>query len=349
MMGRGWIVLIMAMVMLEVQVCSTSIRRAVSPQKSPVVAFYNVENLFDTIDDPQTHDEEFTPHSKRRWTSSRYHRKLAQLADVIAWLGPPLVIGVAEIENEQTVANLARAIYAQTGRSYLWVHHESPDHRGIDVALLYMADSVEALLKKDFIRVDLSSGKTTREILHAELVVRWDGVRDTLHFFVNHWPSRREGKRASEPHRIIAARTLRNAIVQVLRDAPQAEIIVMGDFNDEPTDKSITQILGALWDDSNAFLINLMANEVRSGGGSYRYRQWWNLLDQIMVSSSLRRPEGIYVDRHLARVFRDSRLLEDDERFGGQKPYRTYLGPRYHGGMSDHLPVYLILEVYRSK
>ncbi len=324
------------------QRCSHSCNREPLPSDVPVVAFYNVENLFDTFDDPRTHDEEFTPTSDKEWTARRYQRKLNDLVAVIAKLGPPLAVGLAEVENEDVVADLAAAIKRTTGIAYGWVHSESPDPRGIDVALLYRYDSVEAVLTQKSIPVRLSTG-ATRDILHAALAVRWGGVRDTLHFFVNHWPSRRGGKAATAPKRAIAARVLRNAVARLLRRNPRAEVIVMGDFNDEPTDESIYSVLGARFDDSG-FLINLMEAEMKSGWGSHRYRSAWGVLDQLMATPSVLEPEGLYVHPPQACIARWDILLEKDERYGGRKPRRTYYGPQYHGGVSDHLPVYVVLR-----
>lgn len=294
------------------------------------VVFYNVENLFDTRNDPGTGDDDFTPGGRLRWTEERYTRKLDHLAQAIALAGNdlPVLIGLCEVENAGVVKDLART-GPLAGKRYAVVHQDSPDERGIDVALLYQQDVFDRP-RTEALTVPLGSDRT-RDILHVVLA----GRADTFHVFVNHWPSRREGEERSAPKRMAAATVLADAIRQV-RTGPTTHVLVMGDFNDTPMDLSIREGLGAGCTRS-AELVDLMCVDQPPGHGSHQYQGKWDYLDQFMV------------DRELAtRVVSagalwDERLLFRHPRYG-LSPNKTYNGNSYKGGYSDHLPVVLRLK-----
>lgn len=308
------------------------------------VLFYNVENLFDTQDDPLTRDAEFLPDGARRWNDYRFYQKLKQLSKVIlssAGFDPPELIGLCEVENRFVLEKLLDATPLKN-HAYAIVHKDSPDERGIDVALLYRPDRLSPLSYQYIPVMNERSGvETTREILHAAF--RLPG-EDTLHVFFNHWPSRYGGQTESEPKRMQAARTLRKAIDEVRAEHPGAKLVVMGDLNDQPHNRSLTEGLEAVAaDDSNVDgeLINLSWGWKQ---GTIKYRQTWTVFDQIIVSDHLLKGEGWHTRPAFAAPVNLPFLLEPDSKFKGQKLKRTYVGFKYHGGFSDHLPVLLKLQ-----
>jgi endonuclease/exonuclease/phosphatase family metal-dependent hydrolase len=298
------------------------------------IVFYNVENLFDTEDDPRTNDADFLPTGKLNWTEERYTHKLRQLAKAIKWTGQelPVLIGLCEVENARVVHDLAgTAQLAAIG--YVVLHFDSPDERGIDVALL--VDPTRArLLHAEALPIALDDD-VTRDVLHAQLDVL--GPAD-LHVFVNHWSSRHGGKEASEPKRMAAANMVRAQVDALLEQDPDAQILIMGDLNDGPTDRSVQQGLRASCSSrERADLFALMCMDQPAGHGSYHYQGEWNYLDQFVVSRSLlERTES-------AKALWDKRLLFRHPEHG-QSPDRSYSGGHYKGGFSDHLPVVLRLK-----
>jgi hypothetical protein len=300
--------------------------------------FYNAENLFDIIDDTITDDNEFLPSSAKKWTSYRYSDKIHKIEKVIIAIGgynPPGIIGLCEIENK-TVLN-ALAIESNLAKfPYGIIHKDSPDSRGIDVALLYRKDKIKKL-GEEFITVPFSDHKTTRDILYFKALLR----KDSLHIFVNHWPSRYGGQQQSEQYRIIAAKALRRKIDSILSIQQTAHILIMGDFNDEPTNKSISNHLRSYKPDQNiadTALYNLAHNT--EFPGTIKYKGQWYCFDQIIISGSLLDNKLPDTDRTM-HIFSASYLLEEDIKFPGKRPFRTYYGPYYHGGFSDHLPIYV--------
>lgn len=308
-------------------------QRTVEPAPWPAdasVVFYNVENLFDTRNDPGPGDDDLTPEGALKWTQERYTRKLQHLAEAIALAGEdlPVLVGLCEVENAGVVEDLARTAPLGTER-YAVVHHDSPDERGIDVALLYQ-ERLFNLLAEEALTVPLDNDRT-RDILHATLASR----SDTFHVFVNHWPSRREGQERSEPKRMAAAAVLASAIKQV-RTGPSTHVLVMGDFNDTPTDRSIRVGLGAGCTPT-AELVDLMCVDQPTGHGSHQYQGEWAYLDQFMVDRTL---AGRVVK---ANALWDERLLFKHPRYG-RSPNKTYSGNSYKGGYSDHLPIVIRLK-----
>ncbi|MBS1942033.1 MAG: endonuclease/exonuclease/phosphatase family protein [Bacteroidetes bacterium] len=301
--------------------------------KGRAIVGYNVENLFDTKDDPATHDEDFLPDGELHWNTERYRHKLDQLARAISWAGDglPAVIGLAEVENAGVVNDLARTPPLR-GAAYTVVHFDSPDERGIDVALLVRKD-LASVAAKEPLPVDLGRDRT-RDVLYVLLKLA-DG--EMLHVLMNHWPSRGEGVRGSAPKRMAAARVVRRKVDALLKNDPKAKIIIMGDFNDTPDDASMQQGLRAACNTgTQADLFDLMCMDQAPGSGSFQYGGNWEYLDQMIVSAALLNGPGIRLEK--ASVCHDPRLLFRNPKFG-PSPDKTYSGGHYKGGFSDHLPV----------
>lgn len=275
------------------------------------VLFYNVENLFDVADDTTKNDNEFLPTSKKHWNYNKMQDKIHKIAQVILAAELPDVIGLCEVENEWVVNQLKYHQFLKN-KHYEVLHIESPDQRGIDCALLYDSKKFDLLAFKAE-AVKLKGQRNTRDILIATLASK----KDTFTFFVNHWPSRYGGKKKSIPKRIIAANTLKHVLDSVNKIG--LKIIAMGDFNDEPKDSSL-QLLKKYKNPSGAL------------NGTIKYRGKWQMFDQFIYSPNIAAKMTI-----LTYPF----LLEDDNTYGGSKPFRTYYGPRYNGGFSDHLPILL--------
>ena len=307
--------------------------------------FYNVENLFDPFDDPASADEEFTPKGARRWTYKRFNKKLINTSKVIlnaAGWTPPHLIVVCEVENRFVLEKLLNDT-PLNAYPYKIIHKESPDTRGIDVAFLYNSDTFYPLEYRYYPLHDpLGEVLKSRELLYVCGILN---ERDTLHIFGNHWPSRYSGLLESQSGRQIAAQTLRTCIDQVQKNYKNPKIIVSGDFNDQPTDKSITFYLKAL--EPEAFpgqqnLYNLSQEWLNEEIQTLKYQTQWSVFDQVIVSGSLIEPEkGCYTKPEWARIVKLPFLLEKDERYGGRRLFRTYYGYRYQGGYSDHLPILL--------
>lgn len=299
------------------------------------IVHYNVENLFDTIDDPNTNDNDFLPDGPLQWTADRYALKLERLAQAIAWSGQgaPPIVGLVEVENRGVVEDLAATPPLADAR-YIVVHHDSPDERGIDAALL-VSPAHARVRSHEALRVDLPGGDRTRDVLYAELELAQGAA---LHVLVNHWPSRRDGEAVSMPKRMAAAHVVRKRVNAILDRDPDARVLIMGDMNDGPTDRSVAEGLGAVCDPSAAaHLYALMCIDQPEGQGSYNYQGEWSYLDQFIVSRALLDQ----VDE--AKAYWDDRLLFRHPRYG-RSPDRTYAGTDHKGGYSDHLPVVLQLR-----
>jgi endonuclease/exonuclease/phosphatase family metal-dependent hydrolase len=311
------------------------------------VMFWNSENLFDCHKDSITQDDEFLPYGLRGWNSSRYNKKINNMYKVFiaagAW-SPPDLIGLCEVENKNVLFDLIRET-PFSYYNYRFIHYDSPDRRGIDVALLYNPATVEVLSERPIpvqLTADTSSG--TRDILYARVKIQ---AGDTLSVFVNHWPSKYGGAGITAVLRETTAKILERNILEILEKNPPEKIIVMGDFNDPPESSSL-DILCKTPDiagiNGQPLLINLSEGYKGLVPGSYKYEGSWQMIDQVMVNESLTSGEGgVCVKTGSFRVFSPAFLLERDEKFGGMKPNRTYAGVVYHGGFSDHLPVILDL------
>jgi len=307
--------------------------------------FYNVENFFDPVDDPNTQDDDFTPTGKKRWTWGRLAKKRNDIAKTIIAAGDgntPVLVGLAEVENYLVLKQLVEQTpLAKIG--YNIVHHDSPDPRGIEVALLYRNDRFK-LLHQHFYKLTLPSGSNqTREILYAKGTL---DSRDTLHILVNHWPSKIGNARQSLARRMTAARKAKAICDSIFGTNPAANIIVMGDFNDGPESIPVLKGLEALPPDTLIVgnrLYNLMLPLARRGEGSYKYKTEWELIDLFFVSGNLMPSAGNRISYKDAYVFKADFLLEDDKKYHGKRPFRTYDGMKYLGGVSDHLPAVLIV------
>lgn len=306
--------------------------------------FYNVENLFDTINDPKTKDEDFLPESDKKWTGERYQDKLEKLATVLTHPSEnnPLFVGFAEIENRMVVLDLMK-----TGRlaetKYRVVHYDAPDVRGIDVAFAYDHERFMVQYEE---AIDLSivgePDYKTRDILYVKGLLK-DSL--DLHVFVNHWSSRRGGAEASEYKRINAAKALLYKTDSIRNVDADAKIIIMGDFNDYPNNNSIIKTLGAGLASNATNFVNLMLPMHEAGQGTYNYRGDWGMLDQFIVSHSLVDPkEGLHIQESRAYIVNDDKFMHFFDS-GEKTPNKTYGGPNYHGGYSDHLAIYGFLKV----
>ncbi len=298
--------------------------------------FYNAENYFDTKDDPVTADEEYTPEGIKAWSYSRYKRKCDHLARVITALGGyelPAVVGLCEVENKAVLYDLLHH-RLMSRKEFRVIHRDSPDRRGIDVAVIYDPGQF-LLLYRDWIKVHMPSDPDfrTREILYVKGVLN---DQDTLHLFFNHWPSRWGGVAGSKPKRICAARRLRSCVDSLFKAERDPGIIIMGDFNDNPSDSSVFQILGARRPGA-ANLHNLAFNF----RGTLKYRAAWETFDQVIVSDAIYNGKDPGISIQECGAFRADFLLTKDDKYLGEKLFRTYLGPQYLGGFSDHLPVFI--------
>lgn len=312
-----------------------------------VVAWWNLENAFDTVNDvdrlPQFGtDDEFTPGGSGHWTAERYDQKLRHLAQGIRAMNHgkgPDIVGVGEVEHRAVLEDLLTRFLSDL--DYRIYYHESPDARGIDVAFFYR--SLFEIADSGYRPVDLASGAPTRDIVFAE----FRSSEGSLVCIGNHWPSRRGGAKESEPNRVAAAMVCRQIIDSVFADAPAMDIVVMGDFNDTPSDVSITAYLKASADstmksmDLSGALYNCMAPSVDDPKvGTYYYRGEWEVIDQFMVSKGLFDNKAFRY--RTVEIFFPDFLKEESGKYAGA-PFPTYGGRKYLGGYSDHFPIVLYL------
>lgn len=310
------------------------------------VMFYNTENFFDVKHDTLKNDYEFLPDGKKYWDYYKFNRKVNNLAKVITAVGEweqPAIVGLCEVENYYVLEQLANySPLKNTG--YKIIHKESPDRRGIDVALFYRKEKFQPI-KYEMYKIVMPSNRRvkTRDILYVKGLVLG---KDTLHVFVNHWPSRWGGQLKSEPKRMFVAKTLKHITDSLLKINEQANILIMGDFNDEPDNKSMKNILNAQVEITlpaiDTSLYNLTGYlQKHYGVATQKYRGTWGVLDQMIVSGALlNKKNKIYTSVENSHVFKADFLLEPDEKYTGERLNRTYIGYKYHDGFSDHLPVY---------
>ena len=294
------------------------------------ILFWNVENLFDPFDDPLKNDEDFTARAERHWTWDRFTRKCDGIAQVVLAVADetgalPALVGLAEVENRLVVSRLAnKTVLGELG--YGFVHRESPDERGIDVALLYRKDMLR-VVAVDSLRIP---GFATRDILYVRMQERvvpgdaWRAETGPLNVFVVHLPSKRGGAQSTDERRAAALAVLSQAVDALLADDPTARIVVMGDFN--ATDAEVPGLRRPPF------------GEPPKRPGTLKYHGRWEQIDWFFVSPVLQ-------DSAAMRIFAPPFLLEPDAAYLGDKPRRTYVGPRYNGGLSDHLPI--ILQIFR--
>ncbi len=322
-------------------------------ERRNTIMFYNLENLFDTIPDPDTNDREFLPDGPRKWNSHKYWTKMRNLDQVFYGVAAsvkdfPAVIGVSEIENRSVLEDLVmmeRIAPAQ----YRIVHYDSPDRRGVDVGFLYRADRFK--LEGSYphpVRMAELPDLRTRDILSMWGTI--DG--EPFYFMVAHWPSRLGGQQASEPRRVAAAQVMRHAIDSVLVANPATKVVVMGDLNDDPTDRSVAVVLGGkqkVKDLQPGDMFNPYLEMFRKGHGTLAYQDGWNLFDNIVVSENLvNAPHGTWrlikteENKFYGNIFRAKYLFQQEGQYKGY-PLRTYVGENFQSGYSDHLPVYIVI------
>ena len=312
------------------------------------VMFYNVENLFDPFHDTLKNDHEFLPGGMRGWNWKRFEKKLQSISKVVISSGgwrPPEIVGFCEVENKFSLIQLLKRTPLERF-GYQIVHEESPDQRGIDVALIYRPDKFKKLYHRAIpVPYEGETESTTRDILY----VKGLAGRDTLHLFVNHWPSKYGGATATIPRRRDAALVLKNQVDSLYVAVHEPLILIIGDFNDTPTDESVFQHLGAhleLPDTEEPYLFNLMGPFLKKWDtGTHKFREEWSIIDQFIVSSYLlNKTDGLRLTPERAEIVKFPFLIEEDRTHNGTKPYRTYNGMRYHGGFSDHYPILLHME-----
>jgi hypothetical protein len=318
------------------------------------VAFYNLENLFDTINDPKTLDEEFTPEGDNAWTGERYERKLKNLARVIVRIGkketglPPVILGVAEVENRKVLEDLTQKTELKQ-YDYGIVHFDSPDRRGVDVGLIYLKKYFKPV---NFRAVPLKIKRDGKRIYTRDVLVVSGFLNgEKIHVLVNHWPSRRGGEARSRPLRMEAAALNLRIADSIRKVEPQAKIIIMGDLNDDPVSPSVKEVLQVKGNKSEVRpegFYGAMEHFYRAGIGTLAYRDSWNLFDQIILSYPLiegttgKQKDYSGFKLWKSGIFNSPFLTNRKGAFKGY-PFRTYAGGQYLGGYADHFPVYIIL------
>jgi predicted extracellular nuclease len=315
------------------------------------VAFYNCENLFDLKDDSLKRDEDFTPEGSYKYTYDRYKKKSNGIAKTIAALGgwrPAEVVGLCEVENYWVLEGLTK--YSPIENiGYKIIHQESPDRRGIDIACIYDPERFNLILYKYYrIRFPFDPERTTRDILYVKGIA---ANTDTLHIFFNHWPSRYGGQFASEPSRNFVADFLKSKVDSLNNRFSNPLITIAGDFNDEPDDLSMAEHL-QVKRPTDSFksgdLINLMF-PVKYNYGTHSYAGEWGVLDQFIVSGSLLKSQAsIKTEADWVGIFNAPWLLKKNAA-NNDVPHRTFQGPAYKGGYSDHLPIFLDLRIVEKQ
>ena len=322
------------------------------PPDSVMVAFWNMENFFDPFVDSTRTYNEFTENGGQHWTKTRFYTKRNNLYKAILAFSKAQAIGimgVCEVENEFVL----NALFGQTPLkrfNYRWVHFDGPDRRGIDPAIIYSKDLFQLIHSEAIPFINPSdTAMISRDILYAKFI---DFRSDTIHCFVNHWPSKYRGELETVEARNCAAGIVRRKVDSIVAVVPEAKIIIMGDFTDTPDAPCIHQVLGAkhlseMGDDD--LLVNLFARSSDLGfKGTLKHQESWSIFDQIIVSKSLVNNDSLYCTSSDARIIHEPMLLTEDATYHGVKLNRTYLGPKYLGGFSDHLPVVLLLRYSRK-
>ena len=324
------------------------------------VAFWNMENFFDPFVDSTKTYNAFTEDGMQHWTKTRFYRKRNNMYKAILAMSenhPLGILGMCEVENEYVLS----ALFEQTPlkkHNYRWVLYEGPDKRGIDPAIVYSIDHFQLVESAVFPYYNPEdTAYHSRDILYAKFISRVGPstgsgtltIADTIHVFVNHWPSRYSGELETVGSRSCSAAILRSKVDSIMAAAPEGyhpKVIMMGDLNDCPTDPSVYDVLRARHPSEmeEGCLINLFGkNDGLGFEGTLKHQTDWQIFDQIIVTPGVLDGEGLHYQEGSARIFHADFMLEDDETYHGKKLYRTYIGPRYFGGFSDHLPVYIDL------
>ncbi|MEL6810470.1 MAG: endonuclease/exonuclease/phosphatase family protein [Bacteroidota bacterium] len=319
--------------------------------KVNTVAFYNVENLFDFEDDPLTFDDDRTPDGKDHWTEEIYKAKLVNMAKVISEIGKdvtgtaPALVGVCEIENLRVLEDLVNQ-EALLKHDYGIVHFDSPDRRGIDVALLYQKKVfTPSNFNKHELKIFDTNNPDKRVFTRDQLLVSGMLDGEKIHLIVNHWPSRSGGEARSRPKRIKAAELNKKIIDSLFSEDPYAKIITMGDLNDDPTSPSVKDVLQTKKKKEKLDikeLYNPMEEMYKKGLGTLAWRDGWNLFDQMIISSELAKKDYSSYRFYKAGIFNKTYLANPRGRYKGY-PYRSFAGGGFTGGYSDHFPVYIYL------
>lgn len=322
-------------------------------QKPHKVVFYNIENFFDTINDPEVLDDEFTPEGPKKWNAAKYNQKLGNIERVFFDIASidkdyPVVIGVSEIENRNVLEDIV-ATRKLAPANYRIVHHDSPEARGVDVAFFYRPDvfKIEGERAVRTVIPSLPDFKT------RDILTMWGAIENEPFFFmVAHWPSRLGGKEASEFKRIAVAQQMRSIADSVLKASPETKVVMMGDFNDDPTDKSIAQGMGAKFkmkDLNSGDLYNPYAEMLKAGFGTLAYGDAWNIFDNIVVSENLAKGSTGELklqqapgSKFYGNIFKQHYMVQKEGQFKGY-PLRTFVGNNFQGGFSDHFPVYIYI------
>lgn len=322
-----------------------------SPEEFPpyfiVIGFWNLENFYDTLNDPKKMDDDFTPTGTYAWNGVRYKQKLEHLSEVISKIGNEFgdasvaVMGFCEVENKAVLEELFRMPLLKN-HTYKVILVEGPDARGIDPALVYDS-AIFCPLSVQTFRVTLPH---THHQTREQLLVNGTLLGEKVHFLVCHWPSRRGDEIESEEYRISAAKVSKWILDSLLAMEPSARIIMMGDLNDEPNNKSIKTILHTVATPKSVMrgeLVNAMEKSFKRGIGTLGHNDVWSLFDQMILSPAWFKSQSNSFCFQVARVFNKPWLCETYGRYAGY-PLRTYAGGLYRGGYSDHFPVYVILK-----
>lgn len=328
-------------------VCTLMLSAQTAEKQLFRVVSYNVENFFDCVDDSLTNDAEYNPGGIRGWNYEKYETKQNHIARVISAIGgwePPALVGLCEVESRRCLLDLTRKSGLKN-MAYRFVHFESPDPRGIDVALLYQPEVFKPISSKNIaIHFPEQPLSRTRDLLYVSGLLP---TSDTLHVFVCHFPSRLGGELESEDKRAYVASVLKANVDSIFMLQPSAKIIIMGDFNDYPVNRSLYEVLNAAKYEGSATigsLYNLMFQLNATKRGSHKQDGEWGFLDQLIVSGSLLQTDSsVFIRPSDVHVFEADFLLHSDDKYLGKKPFRTYNGAKYQAGYSDHLPVYVDL------
>ena len=305
------------------------------------IGFYNLENLFDTENDPNILDDDFTENSERNWNKDRYNKKIEQLGKVISNIGyketsnPPVIIGVAEVENNEVLNDLIASKHLKN-KGYDFVHFDSPDERGIDTALLYR-ESYFSIVSSEAIPLYINGKFGNRDYTRDILYIKGKLKNEIVHLLINHWPSRRSGIEDNSYKRIAAANKNNEIIDAITSEDANAKIIILGDFNDDPKSESVKTL-------SEKTMYNPMEMLLTYYSGSLNYRGKWNLFDQIIISNNFLQQHGNLFRFEKAKIFNPKYLKEFKGKYKGN-PLRTFIGKKYLGGLSDHFPVYSFFSI----
>jgi len=301
------------------------------------IAFYNLENLFDPLENDKTLDKDFTPNGIYNWDDHKYQQKINNLSLIISKIGltrsetPPVLIGVCEVENESCLEDMIQSEPLKNF-DYGFVFHKSPDHRGINVALLYQKRHFRFIENKA-VSVNFKNqieSEGTRDILHVKGLL----FGKHIHLILNHWPSRSDGTQKTDHKRISASQEVQKIINEIKTSDPLAQIIIMGDFNDEPSSESLAPYL-------KEGFTNPMLQFQKLKKGSVKYKGKWIMFDQILFNNNLKEAE--WFDYQSTQIYVEPSLIEKSGRHRGS-PKRTFAGSYYVGGYSDHFPVFIYFD-----